>query len=109
MPEPAGGKVQRSSNSIIGLVVLCLIIAALAAFQGQSSDSDQEPPIINPGPDQGPISNNPVSTDPSGGMGMVYILIAGLAIALIFTALRHNRSTPLRLAKARARFGAARR
>jgi hypothetical protein len=33
---------------------------------------------------------------------MVFILIAGLAIALIFTSLRYNRSAPLRLAKARA-------
>ena len=90
---------QSKGNFVVALVIVgALILATLAVNQGQSSDQGQPSPDIVP-PLNG-SDNNPVSSDATGGMGVLYILVGVLAAALALAAVKHNRSTPLRLRKA---------
>lgn len=89
-------KEQGKGNFIVALVIIgALILACLAVNQGQLSDQGV------PSPDTGPLpegsDHNPVSSDTTGGMGALYVLVGVLAVALAVAALKHNRSTPLRL------------
>ena len=95
----ARGKGSRASfdgNQIIGLVIVLLLIVILAAVQGNSTliNQNQDPPI--PDSDTGPADNgnNPIANDATGGMAGLFILIAGLAVALAIVAFRHVRPAP---------------
>ena len=95
----ARGKGSRSpfdGNQIIGLVIVLLLIVILAAIQGQSTliNQNQDPPIPDSGTGPADNGNNPVANDATGGMSGLFILVAGLAVALAIVAFRHERPAP---------------
>ncbi len=96
-------KEQGNNNFLVPLIIVGVLFIAIFAVN-QSQPSDQGQPSPNPGIEPGVnnSSNNPVTSDTSGGTGVLYVLIAVLAIGLAIAALRHNRSTPLRLEGARS-------
>lgn len=90
---------QGKGSFIVALVILgVLILAIFAVDQGQSPDQGQPSP--DPGSSTGGNDQNPVSSDPTGWTGALYVLVGVLAAALVVAALKHDRSTPLRLRKA---------
>ncbi len=97
-----GSATQLRGNTLLALAIICMLILILAAIQGQSTlmNQNQDPPIPSPGTVPDNNGNNPVANDASGGMGGLFILFAGLAVALIVVAFRRGRSTPLRLSRA---------
>jgi NADH:ubiquinone oxidoreductase subunit 6 (subunit J) len=101
-----GGRTQSinergKNNYFVPLVIIgVLILASLMVNQGQISIQNQTSPSPDPGSTPNDNNNNPLTSDSSGRIGALYILIGVLAIALAFVALKYNRSTPLRFRKA---------
>ncbi len=96
-------KEHGRSNFLVPLVIIgVLFIAIFAINQSQPSDQGQPSPDQGIEPGVNNSTNNPVTSDTSGGTGAIYVLIGVLAIGLAIAALRHNRSTPLRLEGARS-------
>jgi hypothetical protein len=94
--------IQWTGNNLIALLVIVLLLVCLAAIQDRSllMNQKQDPPIPGAGDQPNQPVNNPVANDATGGIGAIYLLITALIVALIIIAFRHNRTTPLRLAKA---------
>jgi hypothetical protein len=89
-------KEQGKSNFIVVLVIVGgLILVSLAVNQGQTTIPGD--PSTDPSPQPENNTHNPILSDTTGGMGALYILAGVLAAALAYAALKHNRSTPLRL------------
>jgi hypothetical protein len=90
---------QGKNDFTFALVILGILLLALFAVN-QSQSPDQNQPLPDPGPSPGGNDQNPVTSDSTGWTGALYVLVGVLAAALAVAALKHNRSTPLRLRRA---------
>ena len=96
-------KEHGNGNLLVPLVIIgVMILASLALNQGQSPEQNQTSPDQGNGPGGTNESNNPVAQDASGGTGALYIIIGVMAVGLAIAAFKHNRSTPLRLERAKS-------
>jgi NADH:ubiquinone oxidoreductase subunit 6 (subunit J) len=99
-----GRRVQEAKepgrgNFIVTLVILGVLFLVIFTVN-QSQSHDQNQPSPDPDPSPNGTDQNPVSSDATGWTGALYVLVGVLAAALVIAALKHNRSTPLRLRKA---------
>jgi len=92
-------KESGKNNFIPALVIIgALVLASL--FINQTQPIDQGQTDSGTGTVENDPTHNPIMRDDTGGTGALFILIGVLAAALAIVALKHSRSTPLRLHKA---------